>query len=96
VPRLSAAAAPHLSNPYPIDNRPFSKFKAAPSSDHGSRLSESMTQIESGSSHGVSIPAQLNDALGKELTGNTLHTNCDFLKNLLPHERLPFLSMKNF
>ncbi len=55
---------------------------------HGSHLS--ISQTESVSSNGASIPAQLNDVLGKELTGNTLDTNCDFLKNLFPHERLPF------
>ena len=87
APRLSAAAA-HLSNPYPADNRPIPKFNATHFSHHGSRLS--ISQIELVSSNGVSIPAQLNDALGKELTGNTLHTNCNFLKKLLPHERLPF------
>jgi hypothetical protein len=34
--------------------------------------------------------ARLNDALRKELAGNTLNTNDDFLKQLLPDERLPF------
>jgi hypothetical protein len=38
----------------------------------------------------VSIPAQLNDALGKELTENIVHTNSNFLEKLLPRERLPF------
>ena len=38
----------------------------------------------------VSIPTQLSDALGKELTQNILHTNSNFLKKLFPPERLPF------
>ena len=81
APSLSAAVA-HLST---ADNSPIHKFNAAHSSHHGS-----ISQTESVSSNGASIPAQLNDALGKELTGNTVDTNCDFLKNLFPHERLPF------
>ena len=40
---------------------------------------------------GRSIPvAQLNHSLSKELTGNTLNTNSNFLERLLPRERLPF------
>ena len=38
----------------------------------------------------VSISAQLNDALGRELNENILHTNSNFLEKLLPRERLPF------
>ena len=38
----------------------------------------------------VSIPAQLNDAFGKELTENVARTNTDFLQKLLPRERFPF------
>ena len=37
----------------------------------------------------MSIPAQLNDALGKELTENILHTNSNFLEMLLPRQQLP-------
>ena len=87
APRLSAAAAAHLSNPYRGDKPPVPKSNAAHSSHHGPRLS--IPQIES-VYNGVSIPAQLNDALGKELTENTLHTNGNFLEKLLPRERLPF------
>jgi len=36
------------------------------------------------------IPAQLNDALGKVLAENTVHTTETFLEKLLPRERLPF------
>jgi len=88
APRLSAAAA-HFSNPYPSDNRPIPKSNAAHSSHHGLRL-VSISQIESVSANGLSIPAQLNDALGKELIENTHHTDCNILKILLPDERLPF------
>jgi len=38
----------------------------------------------------VSIPAQLDHALGKELTENIVNTNGNFLEKLLPRERLPF------
>jgi len=34
--------------------------------------------------------AQFNDALSKELAGNTFNANSDFLEQLLPRERLPF------
>jgi hypothetical protein len=34
--------------------------------------------------------ARLNDALRKELDGNTLNTNSNFLEQLLPPENLPF------
>ncbi len=82
APRLSAAAAAHIS-----DN-PVPKFNATHSSHRGSR--SLISRIESVSSNEVSIPARLNDALGKELTENTLYTNGIFLEKLLPHERLPF------
>jgi hypothetical protein len=40
---------------------------------------------------GRSVPvAQLNDALRKELVGNTLNSHSDLLERLLPRERLPF------
>ena len=38
----------------------------------------------------VSIPAQLDDALVKELTENIVDTNSNFLEKLLPREQLPF------
>jgi hypothetical protein len=89
-PNLAVPGA-HLWNPYyPAYNLPIPNFNAAHSSHHGPRLSISQIESVSSTSNGVSIPAQLNDALGKELTSNTLHTNCNFLKKLLPHERLPF------
>ena len=82
APRLSAAAA-HLS-----DNPSVPKFNAAHSSHRESR--SPISRIDSVTSNEVSIPAHLNDALGKELTENTLYTNGNFLQKLLPHERLPF------
>jgi len=88
---VAAPVTGHLSNQYRADNPPVPKFNAAlpaHSSRHESRLS--ISQIESASSHGVSIPAQLNEALGKELTENTSQTNSSFLEKLLPCERLPF------
>jgi hypothetical protein len=40
---------------------------------------------------GQSVPvAQLNNALRKELVGNTLNSHSDLLERLLPCERLPF------
>jgi len=40
---------------------------------------------------GRSVPvAQLNDALRKELAGNTLNSHSNLLERLLPRERLPF------
>jgi hypothetical protein len=38
----------------------------------------------------VSISAQLDHALGKELTENIVNVNSNFLEKLLPRERLPF------
>jgi len=49
-----------------------------------------LISLESASSDGALIPAQLNDALGKELTQNMLHTNGNFLEKLFPLEQLPF------
>jgi hypothetical protein len=41
--------------------------------------------------HGRSVlVAQLNDALRKELAGNTLNSHSNLLERLLPRERLPF------
>jgi len=83
VPRFSAAAPAHLSN----HNPPVPRFNAAHSSHHESRLSISQINLKSVSPN---IPAQLSDALGKELTENTLFTTGKFLERLFPPERLPF------
>ena len=95
VSRLSTAA--HLSNPYLCDNpsdRRFPNFNAPHSSQptrpYESPSSTSKIPLESASPNGSSIPAQLDDALGKELTENMIHTNGSFLGKLFPRERLPF------
>ena len=67
----------HFSIPKPVDG--------------SSPIIPRLDRLESVPLPGRSVPvAQLNDALRKELTGNTLNSHSNVLERLLPRERLPF------
>jgi len=73
--RVPTPNATHLSIPKPA----------------GESSSPITSRIESVPLPGRSIPvAQLNDALRKELAGNTFSSHSNLLERLLPHERLFF------
>ena len=84
APRSSSSAA-RLSHPcYRASDNRHPPISAARSSRRSSRLS--ISQVEPVSHNGASIPAQLHDALGKELTENTSLSSYNFLEKLLPPE----------